>query len=104
MACGNARGPRHCDTPTTPRLEEQDTSVALYLADALLLALVVLEVLQYRRKPAVVERVVYQPAPQHAAFHDVELHKAHRKCAVCGLVVARYDERGVCANCVSEGK
>lgn len=29
---------------------------------------------------------------------------AHRMCAVCGLHVARYNEHGVCPNCVAEGK
>jgi hypothetical protein len=29
---------------------------------------------------------------------------SHIRCEECKLVVARYDERGVCHNCVSEGK
>lgn len=43
--------------------------------------------------------------PQVAqTLHHAELHKQAKSCHECGLSVVRYDERGVCANCVSEGK
>lgn len=73
--------------------------ILLVLIAALLAALVVIEI---RRKPQVVEKII-QAQPQQQA-HDVELHKKPILCAECRLVVVRYDHRGVCANCVSEGK
>lgn len=37
-------------------------------------------------------------------IHKIDSHLSAIKCKACGLIVHRYDERGVCANCVSEGK
>jgi hypothetical protein len=46
--------------------------------------------------------VVYLMSRRRAAV--VIQHPTHRGCEKCKLIVARYDERGVCANCIAEGK
>lgn len=76
----------------------------LLLIAALLAALVVIQYRAYRKPiPAPIINIP-APAQQASFLHDVELHKEHRLCAECRLLVARYDHRGVCPNCVSEGK
>lgn len=58
---------------------------------ALLLALVVLKIVELKRARKELHVYTHPEIP-------------HTRCVVCGLVVARYDERHVCANCKAEGK
>lgn len=61
------------------------------IAVALLLALVVLKVVELKRGHKRIHVFTHPEVP-------------HTRCVACGLVVARYDERHVCANCVAEGR
>jgi hypothetical protein len=86
------------------QLAVSDTSLGLCVV-LLLIALVAIEGLRlyFETRPIAVESTPVPPKVEHVE-HRAVFHPQHRKCNECGLVVARYDERGVCANCVSEGK
>jgi hypothetical protein len=47
--------------------------------------------------------VAYFISRRRAAVVPIQ-HPTHRGCEKCKLIVARYDDRGVCANCIAEGK
>lgn len=45
--------------------------------------------------------VIKSPRKIHVTEHQFI---PNTRCIKCGLIVNRYDERHVCANCVAEGK
>lgn len=58
---------------------------------ALLCALVFLKIFELKRGNKRIHIISHPEVP-------------NTRCVACGLIVNRYDERNVCANCVAEGK